>query len=220
MNLLKAVKTGDLCLVEKLLQCDPPAFHGYNILHEAIARGKKDIAKYLIGKYPDLVLGHDFPYGNTPLMYAISSLDLEMIELFDDTEAFSIPNEFSRLPLQMSISTKDIDIIKHVYERFPRALEMQCDHGQYALHLACQHGCNVDIVSLLYSYDQDVPDEYGNYPMHLFGEFTSDDSNDTISYLIKKIPASLKNKTNPEILRCTIYRCCFRRQRQCCSKAS
>jgi hypothetical protein len=176
MKLRNAVKKGDVNLFVKLLETHYPHPTGYNILHETIARGEKDMARHALGSFPELIHGADYPYCNTPLMYAIFGNDMDMIRIFDDhLESYSIPNVSGRFPLHMAIAMKDLQVIRHVYEKFPRALSMVDDSGQYPLHIACQHGCPVEIVRFLYDADQDVPDKFGNYPIHLFGEFTSDD---------------------------------------------
>jgi hypothetical protein len=169
------------------------------------------MAQHVLDLFPELMHGADYPYCNTPLMYAIFGSDLDMIKIFDKhPESYSIPNETRNFPLHVSVNTKDIHIIQHVYNKFPRALEKINDNDQYPLHAACQHGCSSDIIKFLYTEDQDVPDKFGNYPIHLFGEFTSDDKyityqeddaykscpNGTISFLLKKNPIVLTKKNN------------------------
>jgi hypothetical protein len=176
-----------------------------------IARGKKDMAQYALDLFPELMYGADYPYCNTPLMYAINGLDLDMIKIFDKhPESYSIPNESGKLPLHMAVNTKDMQIIQHVYSKFPRALESASNNGQYPLHIACQHGCSSDIINFLYTEEQDVPDKFGNYPIHLFGEYISDDKyityqeddayktcqSGTISFLLKKNPNVLTKQNN------------------------
>jgi hypothetical protein len=87
-----------------------------------------------------------------------------------------------------------------VYKKFPEALNVANNSGQYPLHIACQHGCSLEIVKMLYTREQDVQDVFGNYPIHLFGEYTSDDkyamynqetipeNNGVISFMMKKNP--------------------------------
>ena len=210
MKIVDTIKTNNFELFTNLISKYPPATHGFNLLHETIARGKKEMSKILLELFPDLIYGSDFPYENTPLMYAISSSSIDMIQLFDKySEAYSITNSSGNLPLHYAIScTKDYDIIRHVYKKFPEALNVANSSGQFPLHIACQHGCSLEIVKMLYTSEQDVQDVFGNYPMHLFGEYTSDDKyacynketifqkSGVISYMNKKNPGVILKQNN------------------------
>lgn len=201
--IVDTIKSNDIELFSKLISQYPPeTTHGFNLLHETIARGRKEMSEILLQAAPALIYGSDFPYENHPLMYAISSSSIDMIQIFDKCpQAYSITNSSGNLPLHYAIScTKDYDIIRHVYKKFPEALNIANNSGQYPLHIACQHGCSLEIVKMLYTGEQDVQDVFGNYPMHLFGEYTSDDkyakynketifqNSGVISYMNKKNP--------------------------------
>lgn len=202
--IVDTIKSNDIELFTKLVRQYPPETYGFNLLHETIARGRKEMSEILLELFPDLIYGSDFPYENTPLMYAISSSSIDMIQLFDKYEAYSITNSSGNLPLHYAIScTKDYDIIRHVYKKFPEALNIANSSGQYPLHIACQHGCSLEIVKMLYTGEQDVQDVFGNYPMHLFGEYTSDDK--YAKYNKETIPEnsgviSYMNKKNPGVI--------------------
>ncbi|AGE50981.1 ankyrin repeat-containing protein [Paramecium bursaria Chlorella virus CVB-1] len=202
--IVDTIKSNDIELFTKLVRQYPPETYGFNLLHETIARGRKEMSEILLELFPDLIYGSDFPYENTPLMYAISSSSIDMIQLFDKYEAYSITNSSGNLPLHYAIScTKDYDIIRHVYKKFPEALNIANSSGQYPLHIACQHGCSLEIVKMLYTGEQDVQDVFGNYPMHLFGEYTSDDK--YAKYSKETIPEnsgviSYMNKKNPGVI--------------------
>ncbi|AGE48958.1 ankyrin repeat-containing protein [Paramecium bursaria Chlorella virus CVM-1] len=202
--IVDTIKSNDIELFTKLVRQYPPELHGFNLLHETIARGRKEMSEILLQAAPGLIYGSDFPYENTPLMYAISSSSIDMIQLFDKYEAYSITNSSGNLPLHYAIScTKDYDIIRHVYKKFPEALNIANNSGQYPLHIACQHGCSLEIVKMLYTGEQDVQDVFGNYPLHLFGEYTSDDK--YAKYNKETIPEnsgviSYMNKKNPGVI--------------------
>lgn len=203
--LVDAIKTNNIELFSKLIRQHPPATHGFNLLHETIARGQKEMSRILLDLFPDLMYGSDFPYENTPLMYAINSSSIEMIQLFDKyPEAYSITNASGNLPLHFAVSgARDIEIISHVYKIFPEALNVANSSGQFPLHIACQHGCSLEIVKMLYTSKQDVQDVFGNYPLHLFGEYTSDDK--YAMYNKETIPENsgvifFLNKKNPGVI--------------------
>ncbi|ABT14271.1 hypothetical protein MT325_M717R [Paramecium bursaria chlorella virus MT325] len=203
--IVDTIKSDDIKLFSKLVRQYPPETYGFNLLHETIARGKKEMSEILLQAAPGLVHGCDFPYENTPLMYAISSSNIDLIQLFDKyPEAYSITNASGNLPLHYAISsTKDLHIISHVYKKFPEALNVANSSGQYPLHIACQHGCSLEIVKILYTSEQDVQDVFGNYPLHLFGEYTSDDK--YAMYNTETIPdnsgvISYMNKKNPGVI--------------------
>ena len=203
--IVDTVKSNDIELFSTLVRQYPPETYGFNLLHETIARGRKEMSEILLQAAPGLIYGTDFPYENTPLMYAITSSSIELIQLFDKyPEAYSITNSSGNLPLHYAISsTKDPHIIGHVYKNFPEALDVANSSGQYPLHIACQHGCSLEIVKMLYTSEQDVQDVFGNYPLHLFGEYTSDDK--YAMYSKETIPEnsgviSYMNKKNPGVI--------------------
>lgn len=200
-----AIKNDDIDLLSTLLDQYTPVAHGFNVLHETVARGKKEMSEMLITAYPELIYGADFPYENTPLMYAITGLSLDIIQLFDKhPESYTVANSSGNLPLHHAIATrKNYHIIQHIYKKFPEALQCMNNSGQYPLHIACQHGCPLDIVEMLYTEGQDVQDVFGNYPIHLFGEYTSDDK--YAKYNMETIPEhtgviSYMNKKNPGVI--------------------
>jgi len=176
MKLADIIRKKDAVAFYEYMKTQSLHVNGYNVLHETIARGSHDLAKVALDMHPELMYGGDYPYVNTPLMYAILSHDMDMIRLFDQfPDAYKISNEHEETPLSTAIKTKNLDVIHHVYRMYPEALHRPNAKGQYPLHIACQHGCSRDIIEQIYTTEQDVADSYGNYPLHLYGALTSDD---------------------------------------------
>ncbi len=85
VELLEAVKTGDLKRVHELIEEDPDVVHAKNQywgtpLHVAIQAGHYDIVELLIEKGADVNAKN--VHGNTPLHTAVSARQTTMIELF------------------------------------------------------------------------------------------------------------------------------------------
>lgn len=205
MKIIDSIKEGDKALFESLLDryTHPGAFvDGYNILHETISRGQLELSKIAIKKCPDFLYGGDFPYRNSPCIYAINTLDINMIKIFDEHDvAFSLKNENGDLPLIFAIKTKNIEIILYVLNKYPNGLIEKNNKGQTPLHIAAQYGCSSDILEIIYTKSQDIPDTLGNFPLHLYGEYVSEDKHrfnnfeGSVSFLYKRNPEVLFEKT-------------------------
>ena len=176
MNINKAIKENDIHSFEKLLVTYVP-YHGHNILHDAISRERLHMAKLIIKNYPILTVGQDFPTGRTPLMYAIIDGDMDYIRLFDGHEEAYLTTDFEgNTPLHLAVSRLDIEQIKHIFEQHPSTILYATNiSGETPLHIASIHGVDVEIVKFLYDKNpkQNIPDYYGNYPLHSYGNNTA-----------------------------------------------
>ena len=202
-KLVKAMKDNDLKLFGKLLDGHEMQTHGYNILHEAVARDKPEFAKMALEKYPDLIYGQDFPYGNTPLMYAIFFWKLQLLQIFDKyPDSYSVMNLDGELPLFVSTKSKNLNITRHVYSMNPGAIRTPNNMGRLPLHEATSYGVSSTIIKFLYEQYPEanvMPDNWGNLPLHLCGKYTLDDK------FTKSINANsgivrFMAEQNPEIL--------------------
>ncbi|ABU44273.1 hypothetical protein AR158_C728R [Paramecium bursaria Chlorella virus AR158] len=204
MEITKSIKDNDIIKFKELLRdFHSSPYDGYNIAHEAVSRSRKEMLELILEKFPDMIRGIDFPYGLTPLMYAIMGCDLELLSVFDSyPEAYTIVNFDGDLPLHFSIKTKDFDIIKFVYSRNESAIRCQNSAGHHPLHIAACYGCEVDILRFLYDMypeQNDVFDTNGNYPLHLCGKFLCDERYKTSYYMDGSI--SFLAKINSNILK-------------------
>lgn len=184
MNINKAIKENDIHSFEKLLVTYIP-YHGHNILHEAISRERLHMAKLIVKNYPILTVGQDFPTGRTPLMYAIADGDPDYIRLFDGCEEAYLTTDFEgNTPLHFAVSRLDIEQITHILKQYPPALYAVNISGETPLHVASNHGVDVNIVKFLYEQDPEhnIPDYYGNYPIHSYG------SNDDVARFLDYYP--------------------------------
>ena len=172
MNILKAIKANDIHSFEELLVTYVP-YHGHNILHETISRERLYMAKLIVKNYPILTVGQDFPTGRTPLMYAIINGDMDYIRLFDGCEEAYMTSDFEgNTPLHLAVSRLDLEQISHVFNQHPTTILYATNiSGETPLHIASLHGVDVEIVKFLYDKNpkQNIPDYYGNYPLHLYG---------------------------------------------------
>ncbi|ABT15211.1 hypothetical protein NY2A_B812R [Paramecium bursaria Chlorella virus NY2A] len=204
MEITKTIKDNDIVRFKELLRdFRSPPYDGYNIAHEAVSRSRKEMLELILEKIPDMIYGVDFPYGLTPLMYAIMGCDLELLSVFDSyPQAYTIVNFDDDLPLHFSIKTKNFDIIKFVYSRNESAIRCQNSAGHHPLHIAACYGCEIDILKLLYDKypeQNEVFDTNGNYPLHLCGKFLCDERYKTSYYMDGSI--SFLAKINPNILK-------------------
>lgn len=200
MRFLDIIKSGNAILFEaRLAGFTNPNINGYNVLHETIARDKLELSKIAVNMCPDLIFGADYPFENTPLMYAIQTNDIHMVRVFDDHPvAFSIANTIGELPLLFAVRTKQLDIVKYVLEKYPAAIEWRNDKNQSSLHIACQLGCPREILEFLYTESQDHADSFGNFPIHLYGEYAIDvnrGSEGSVSFLVERNPSVLFRQT-------------------------
>ncbi|AGE57050.1 ankyrin repeat-containing protein [Acanthocystis turfacea Chlorella virus NE-JV-3] len=201
MKIIDIIKAGDPALFRTAVRQYTHTFNSYNILHETIARGNVELAKIALDECPDLIYGSDYPSQEGPLVYAIKSLDMDLIMLFDNYDAaFELPNYVGQLPIIAAIKTKCPDIISYVANKCPNALLSKDHKDRTPLHIAARYGCSADILSAVYTRAQDVPDSSGSYPLHIFGDLSCDDNYEygrggSVDYLISKNPDAL-TKTN------------------------
>jgi ankyrin repeat protein len=220
MEITKAIKDNDIQRFKKLLADFRPLPSGYNIAHEAVSSSRKEMLQLILEKFPELIHGDDFPNGYTPLMYAITGCDIELLSVFDPyPEAYSIKNNDDEFPLHFAVKTKDLDVIKFVYSRNENAIRYRNSKGHHPLHIAACYGCEIDIVRFLYDKypeQNNVSDTNGNYPLHLCGKFLMDEryiasyyTEGTVVFLAKANPDILKtsNKSGdiPIHLLATLY---------------
>lgn len=203
MNILKAIKENDIHSFEELLVTYIP-YHGFNILHESICRERFHMAKLIVKNYPILTVGQDFPTGRTPLMYAIIDGDMDYISLFDGHEEAYLTTDFEgNTPLHLAVSRFDIKQLTHILKQYPPALYSVNISGETPLHIASLHGVDVNIVKFLYDQGHNIPDYYGNYPIHSYG--SNDDvarfsdyyqEHSTLAFLANADRSTLLKKNN------------------------
>ncbi|AGE55734.1 ankyrin repeat-containing protein [Acanthocystis turfacea Chlorella virus MN0810.1] len=197
MKITDIIKAGDAELFRSALRGYTHTFNGYNVLHETIARGYVELSKIALEECPDLIYGEDYPSQQGPLVYAIKSLDMGLVTLFDAHEiAFELPNAMGQLPIIAAIKTKCPEIIEYVVRKCPGALATKDHKERTPLHIAARYGCSADILSLVYTREQNVPDSNGSYPLHIFGDLSCDDnyeygSGGSLAYLVSKNPGVL-----------------------------
>ena len=200
MKIIDIIRAGDAIMFRSAMRGHTHTFNGYNVLHETIARGNIELAKIALEECPDLIYGEDYPSQESPLVYAIKSYDFTMVKLFDKhTAAFELPNAYGQLPIIAAIKTKCPDIISYVLNKCPGALASKDYKDRSPLHIACRCGLPADMISLLYTPEQDIPDSHECYPLHLFGDVSCDDNysggdGGSASFLITKNPDVLTKK--------------------------
>jgi len=197
MKITDIIKTGNVALFKAALHGYTHSINGYNVLHETIARDAVELARVALDECPELIYGEDYPSRDGPLTYAIKSLDMELITLFDKYDiAFGIPNATGQLPLVAAIKTRCPDIISYVLNKNPLALASKDHKDRTPLHIASRYGCSADILSIVYTDEQNVPDSHGNYPLHLFADLACDDNytgsgGGSVEFLVAKGPEVL-----------------------------
>ncbi|AGE49245.1 ankyrin repeat-containing protein [Acanthocystis turfacea Chlorella virus Br0604L] len=195
MKIIDIIKAGDPELFRTAVRQYTHTFNGYNVLHETIARGNVELSKIALDECPDLIYGEDYPSQEGPLVYAIKSLDMDLITLFDKYDvAFELPNFVGQLPIVAAIKTKCPDIISYVANKCPNALLSKDHKDRTPLHIAARYGCSADILSAVYTHAQNVPDLSGSYPLHVFGDLSCDDNYEygrggSVDFLFSKDPS-------------------------------
>lgn len=192
MKIIDAIKANDAVSFEKLIKTIQYQY----VLHLTIARDRLDLSRIAIETNPDLIFEVDYPMGNSPLMYAIKSLKLDMVKLFDVyPQTFTIPNGIGELPLITAIKCGNYEIVAYVYEKYPEAILWRNEKGQTPLHVACRYGASQEIIQTIYTESQDIADNFGNFPIHLCDAYYKSDEGSFVFLAKKNIEVlSMKNE--------------------------
>ncbi|KAH8490401.1 hypothetical protein H0E87_022792 [Populus deltoides] len=152
---------------------------GNTPLHVAVINGKKEVAKFLISRDPEVAF-YKNKTGRSPLYLAVENRNMNGI--LDDllnTEA-SIPAEREdgdslgmlpqgKSPVHAAVKNRIIGILQKIEEAKPELLRLHDKEFGNPLHYASSTGYVEGVQFLLQKYraGADETDQEGNYPIHL-----------------------------------------------------
>lgn len=198
-----AARDGNTCIVEALLGCnaidvDARDRNGLSALHYAVRRGHIVVAEMLQNRQqlllrhqPRPVLNVGVQEGATPLMYAVTSGNVQMVEALWDVGMGKLPKEGADLTTAMlNIVTALLDSVSdaNINEKVPRFLldKLECT-AEIGKYLASKPGRNLahwaayfDHASLLThilkwqpaDYLNAKDDGHGGTPLHIAVRFS------------------------------------------------
>ncbi|RWR85153.1 protein ACCELERATED CELL DEATH 6 [Cinnamomum micranthum f. kanehirae] len=138
----------------------------------SFCKPRQDVVKVLIQEWPSLTERRD-SYSNTPLHYAASLGNLEMVRIFlqSNISANYIMDEDGRTPFLVAAKNGHGGVIMELLQFCPDSAEVADKKGRNVLHVAVKSGKLEVIRYILKLYDHkeliNEPDNEGNTPLHL-----------------------------------------------------
>ena len=121
-----------------IITVDSSNFNGLTHLHSAIMKGKSDVVRFLLNKGINPFYTHESDNPNKippPIITAVSTGNIEIIELLLEHKDSNIYLEENVAPLCIAIKNNDIEVFKRLID-YTKNINATCENGQSPLFYA------------------------------------------------------------------------------------